>query len=46
MLITQMLVSSSKYGVKCPYTMTPEGITIHNTANDERKKKHLKQAKT
>lgn len=32
MLITQMLVSSSKYSRKCPYAMTPEGITIHNTA--------------
>ncbi len=34
MLITQKLVSSSKYSVKCPYAMTPQGITIHNTAND------------
>lgn len=24
----------AKYGVKCPYTMTPEFIVIHNTAND------------
>ena len=32
--IRQMLVSSSKYGVKCPYSMTPQGITVHNTAND------------
>lgn len=30
----QMLVPSSKYGIKCPYTMKPEYITIHNTAND------------
>ena len=34
MNIRQMLVSSSKYSVKCPYTMTPKYITIHNTAND------------
>lgn len=34
MEIVQMLCPSSKYGVKCPYTMEPEGITIHNTAND------------
>ena len=31
--IRQNLVSSSKYSIKCPYTMTPEGITVHNTAN-------------
>ncbi len=32
--IIQKLVSSSKYSIKCPYQMTPEYITIHNTAND------------
>ena len=30
----QKLVSSSKYGTKCPYSMTPEYIVVHNTAND------------
>lgn len=30
----QMLVDPSKYGVKCPYTMTAKAITVHNTAND------------
>lgn len=34
MNIKQNLVSSSKYSVKCPYTMKPEGITVHETAND------------
>lgn len=34
MLVTQLLVPQSKWGLKCPYNMTPEGITIHNTAND------------
>lgn len=34
MNIRQMLVSSSKYSIKCPYAMTPKYITIHNTAND------------
>lgn len=34
MEIKQNLVSSSKYSVKCPYSMTPIGICIHNTAND------------
>ena len=27
-------VSSGKYSIKCPYSMTPVGITVHNTAND------------
>ena len=30
----QNLVSSSKYSIKCPYTMTPQYITIHNTSNN------------
>lgn len=29
-----MLVDPSKYTLKCPYAMTPQYITIHNTAND------------
>lgn len=28
------LVDSSKYGTKCPYTMKPKYITVHNTYND------------
>lgn len=32
--IRQMLVDSSKYSIKCPYSMTPKWITVHNTAND------------
>lgn len=32
--IVQDLVSESRYPVQCPYHMTPEYITIHNTAND------------
>lgn len=32
--VVNSLISSSKYSKKCPYSMTPEGITIHNTAND------------
>ena len=27
------MVASSKYSVKCPYSMKPKYITIHNTAN-------------
>lgn len=34
MNIIKMIVPESKYGVKCPYTMKPEYITVHNTAND------------
>lgn len=34
MLVTKVIMPSSKYGIKCPYSMNPEGITIHNTAND------------
>lgn len=30
----QMLVSKSKYDIKCPYAMDAEYITFHNTAND------------
>lgn len=32
--IIQKLVPTSKYSIKCPYEMKPEGITVHNTAND------------
>lgn len=32
--IVKMLVPSSKYSIKCPYTMKPEGVCIHNTYND------------
>ena len=27
------LVSKDKYSLKCPYTMTVEYITVHDTAN-------------
>jgi len=32
--IIQKIVPVSKYSIKCPYKMTPIGITVHNTAND------------
>ena len=32
--LVKMPVPTAKYGVKCPYAMTPEYVTIHNTAND------------
>ena len=34
MNIVKNLVSSSKYSVKCPYSMTATRIVVHNTAND------------
>lgn len=34
MEIRKNLVDPSKYGTKCPYTMNPEFITVHNTYND------------
>lgn len=34
MALVQRLISSDKYSIKCPYSMTPKGICIHNTAND------------
>ena len=32
--LVKMLVPVAKYGIKCPYAMVPEFVTIHNTAND------------
>lgn len=32
--IVKNIVPENKYGIKCPYEMTPKGITVHNTAND------------
>ena len=34
MNIIKNLVSQGKYAVKCPYTMIPTRIVVHNTAND------------
>ena len=30
----QTLLPASKYPIKAPYTMTPQFVTVHNTAND------------
>ena len=32
--LRQLLVSESKYNIKCPYTMVAEGYCVHNTYND------------
>ena len=34
MLITKVKCPANKIAIKCPYSMVPEGITVHNTAND------------
>ena len=34
MQLTKVKMPESKYSIKCPYTMTPEFIVVHNTAND------------
>ena len=34
MILTKVNCPSNKIGLKCPYEMTPQGITVHNTAND------------
>ena len=32
--ITAVECPQNKYSIKCPYSMTPQYITVHNTAND------------
>lgn len=34
MQITNVICPQSKYSIKCPYSMNPEYITVHNTYND------------
>lgn len=34
MNVIKNLVSQSKYSIKCPYSMTPEFVVVHNTSND------------
>ena len=34
MLVTKVNCPANKMSIKCPYNMTPEEITVHNTAND------------
>ncbi len=40
--INKNILSSSKYSLKCPYSMTPQYITIHNTANDASAENEIK----
>lgn len=41
MNIVKNLVPSTKYSIKCPYTMNPEFIVVHNTANDSSAKNEI-----
>ena len=34
MQITKVKMPENKYSIKCPYEMKPDGIVVHNTAND------------
>lgn len=38
----QILVSASKYSIKCPYEMTPIGFCIHNTSNNASAENEIK----
>ena len=42
MNIVKNLVSESKYSVKCPHSMKPEFIVVHNTANDATAQNEIK----
>lgn len=46
MEVRQMLVDKSKYNIKCPYSMTPEFIVVHNTANDASANNEISYMKT
>ena len=41
MNIIKNLVPESKYNIKCPYTMNPTRIVVHNTANDATAKNEI-----
>ena len=38
----QMLITSSKYNIKCPYAMNPTRIVVHNTYNDASAENEIK----
>lgn len=42
MEVRQILVDESKWNIKCPYSMKPEYITVHNTANDASAENEIK----
>ena len=40
--IRQIEMPKEKYSIKCPYTMNPEYVVIHNTANDASAENEIK----
>ncbi|EYE88251.1 hypothetical protein Q428_08610 [Fervidicella metallireducens AeB] len=46
MSLVQSLLSTERYGIKCPYQMEPEGVCIHNTANDASAKNEIAYMKS
>lgn len=45
-IIKQSLIEPSKYKIKCPYIMTPIGISIHNTYNNASAKNEISYMKS
>ena len=43
--IRKNLVDQNKYNIKCPYSMTPRFIVVHNTANDASAKNEINYMK-
>ena len=46
MALVQSLITQDKYGIKCPYSMQPKGICVHNTANDAPAKNEISYTKS
>ena len=46
MALIKSLITSDKYGIKCPYSMQPKGICVHNTANDAPAKNEISYMKS
>lgn len=38
----EIKLSSEKYNIKCPYTMVPQFVVVHNTANDASAENEIK----
>ena len=46
MALIKSLITSDKYDIKCPYSMQPKGICVHNTANDAPAKNEISYMKS
>ena len=46
MALVQSLITQDKYSIKCPYSMQPKGICVHNTANDASAKNEISYMKS